>query len=221
TTAGNAALTAQARSAAAQRRARQVAALAEFARASVADANVAEAVHALSRLAAQALQVKHAAVFRVREDGTLALELADGAAATRELQARALQVSAAETLRGGRALAGSVPEQLPGPAMEGTGEIGPWALHPLAAFGRAFGVLAAWDGPERHPASPEWEPGDLDTLAALADQAAVLFEHARRLDELTAAERKREALAMRLREQDRLAARGEEAARGAREGPRP
>ena len=34
-----------------------------------------------------------------------------------------------------------------------------WAMQPLSAYGRVLGVLAAWDGPDRHPASPEWERG--------------------------------------------------------------
>ena len=220
-TAADAALAAQARAAEARRRARHLAAIGEFARAAVSASNVAEAVHALVRLAAQAVGVAHAAVYRVRENGTLALDLSYGPSATREPQARALQIAAGETLRGERALTGSGAEKLPGPAGHGVGEISVWAFVPIAAYGVHAGVLAAWDGGERHPASPEWERGDLEALTALADHAALLFEHARRLEELTAAERRREDLASRLREQDRLASVGELAARVAEDARQP
>ena len=219
--AADAALTAQARAAEARRRARHLSAVADFARAAVSASNVAEAVHALVRLAAQAVGVPHAAVYRVRENGTLAVDLSHGPSATRESQAHALQESAGEARRAERSLAGTGAERLPGPVGDGLGEISVWAFVPITAYGVSAGVLAAWDGPERHPASPDWERGDLETLTALADQAALLFEHARRLDELASAERRREDLASRLREQDRLAAVGEMAARVAEDARQP
>lgn len=220
-TAANAALAAQARASEARRRTRHASAQAEFARAAVGGGNVAETVHTLGRLAAQALQVRHAAVYRLRDDGTLRLEMAHGPAPGRDTQARALHIPAAEVARTNRALAGRGPEELPGPAVVGAGEVSTWALQPLAAYGRVLGVLAAWDGPERHPASPEWERGDLDALATLADHAALLFEHARRLDELSVLERRRSDLASRLREQDRMAALGEMAGRVAEDARQP
>src|SRR5262245_30766542 len=178
-TAGNAALAAQVRAADSRRRARQVAGFAEFARLAVSAANLAETSHALVRLAAQSLQVAHAAFYRARPDGALALELSHGAAPTREPQARALQPAAAEVARAQRTLSGSGPDELPGPAMEGTGEVTAWAFQPVLAYGRVLGVLAAWDGAERHASTPGWERGDVDVLAAFADHAALLFEHAR------------------------------------------
>ena len=220
-TAADAALAAQSRAAEARRRARHLAALAEFARAAVSSSNVAEAVHALVRLAAQAVGVGHAAIYRMRENGTLALDLSHGPSATREPQARALQGAAGEVLRAERSLTGIGADRLPGSAGDGLSELSAWAFVPIFAYGVHAGVLAAWDGAERHPASPEWERGDLETLVALADQAALLFEHARRLEELTAAERRREDLASRLREQDRLAAVGELAARVAEDARQP
>ena len=219
--AANAALAAQARAAEARRRTRHVSALAEFAHAAVGDGNVAEAVHTLGRLAAQALQCRHAAVYRVREDGALKIEIAHGPAPSRETQSRALQSAAAEAARTNRAFMGRSPDELPGPPVEGAGEVTVWALQPLTAYGRVLGVLAVWDGPERHPASPEWERGDLDALAALADQAALVFEHARRLEELGLLERRRNDLASRLRQQDRLAALGEMAGRVAEDARQP
>jgi signal transduction histidine kinase len=215
------ALGAQLRAADARRRVRHVSGFAEFARLAVSAANLAEAMHALVRLAAQSLQVRHAAVFRLRDDGALALELAHGPAPSREAEARALQPAAAEVARAGRPFAGAGAAELPGPAVEGAGEVSAWALQPIVAYGRTLGVLAAWDGSERPAASSEWEPGDLDFLAALADQGALLFEHARRLEELGAAERRREDLAARLREQDRVAAVGELAARVAEDARAP
>jgi signal transduction histidine kinase/4-amino-4-deoxy-L-arabinose transferase-like glycosyltransferase len=219
--AADAALGAQVRAAEARRRARHLSALAEFARAAVSASNVAEGVHALVRLAAQAVGVAHAAVYRPRENGALALELSHGPSAAREPQARALLASAAEARRAERTLSGIGAERLPGAAGEGLGELSAWVFVPITAYGVNTGVLAAWDGAERHAASPEWERGDLETLAALADHAALLFEHARRLDELTSAERRREDLASRLREQDRLAAVGEMAARVAEDARQP
>ena len=183
-TIADAALIAQSRAAEARRRARHLAALAEFARAAVSASNVAEGVHALVRLAAQAVGVSHAAVYRVRQNGTLALDLSHGPSPSREPQARTLIESANEARRSDRALTGIGAERLPGPGGDGSSEISTWAFVPINAYGVGSGVLAAWDGPERHPASPEWERGDLETLVALADQAALLFEHARRLDEL-------------------------------------
>src|SRR6185503_7558906 len=220
-TAADAALGAQVRAAEARRRARHTAALGEFARTAVGASNVAEAVHALVRLAAQAVGVTHAAVYRPRENGALALGLAHGPSATREPQARALLASAAEAKGSERTLSGIGAERLPGGAGEGLSDLSAWAFVPITAYGVNTGVLAAWDGAERPAASPEWERGDLETLAALADHAALLFEHARRPDELTSAERRREALAPRLREQDRMGAGGEMAARVAEDARQP
>ncbi len=211
--AGQLSLTSQQRAADARRRARHSSGVAEFARLAVSAANVAEATHALVRLATQALQVRHAAFYRWREDGVLALELSHGPAGTREPQARALQLAAAEAARGPRAIAGAGAAELPGPPAEGTGDVSVWAFQPVTAYGRLLGVLVAWDGPERQGSSPEWERGDLELVATLADHAALVFEHARRLDELGSAERRHQDLASRLREQDRVAAVGEMAAR--------
>src|SRR5262245_51161805 len=219
--AADAALTAQSRAAEARRRARHLAAVAEFARAAVSASNVAEGVHALVRLAAQAVGAPHAALYRVRADGELTLELAHGPSGVRDPQARALMPAAAEAGRAARVLSGIGAERLPGAGHEGLSELSAWALVPVSAYGVGAGVLAVWDGAERHPGSPDWERGDVETLAALADHGALLFEHARRLDELAAAERRREDLASRLREQDRLAAVGELAARVAEDARQP
>lgn len=216
-----AALDAQSRAAEARRRTRHVAALAEFARTSVSDANVAEGLHALARLAVQGLGVRHAAVFRSKDDGTLRIEVTHGPAPARDLQARALQIAAAEAARTQRALAGTLSEPPPGGESAGGNDLTVWAVQPLVAYGRVLGVLAAWDGAERHPAQPEWERGDLEALAALADQGALLLEHARRLDELGTLERRRHDLAARLRAQDRLAALGELAGRVAEDAKQP
>ncbi len=211
--AAQAALAAQVRAADARRRARHASGLAEFARLSVGAANVAEATHAWVRLAGQSLQIRHAAYYRLREDGALAMEVAHGPAATRELEARALQLAAAEIARAPRALSGCGAGELPGPPAEGTREVSVWSFHPVMAYGRLLGVLAVWDGPVRPASSPEWERGDLDFAATLADHGALVLEHARRLEELGTSERRHQDLASRLREQDRVAAVGELAAR--------
>src|SRR6185503_13601482 len=96
---------------------------------------------------------------------------------------------------------------------EGAGEVSVWALQPVIAYGRLLDVLAVWEGAERAPSSPDWERGDLELAATLADHAALVFEHARRLDELGSSERRHQDLASRLREQDRVAAVGEMAGR--------
>jgi len=211
--AGHLSLTAQQRASDARRRARHASGLAEFARLAVSATNVAEATHAAVRIAAQSLQVSYAAFYRWRDDAVLALELAHGPTGTRETLARALQLAAAEVARGPRAIAGALAAELPGPPAEGAGEVTVWALQPVVAYGRLLGVLAVWEGAERAPSSPEWERGDLELVATLADHAALVFEHARRLDELGTAERRHQDLASRLREQDRVAAVGEMAAR--------
>jgi signal transduction histidine kinase len=84
-----------------------------------------------------------------------------------------------------------------------------------------LGVLAAWQGAEPGSETREWASGDLEALATLADQAALLFEHAQGIDERATLERKREDLASRLREQDRLAMLGEMSARVAEEARQP
>lgn len=217
----DAALSAQSLAAEARRRARAAGAYAEFAHLAVVDANLAEAVHGLVRLAAHGAQVAHAAFLRVREDGTLRVEVTHGPAPQRDLHVRALSPAAAEVLRTRRAASGVGAAALPGPPSEGAGEITVWSLQPVVAHGHAHGVLVVWDGAERDAASPDWERGDVEGLAMLADQAALLMEHARRLEELGTLERRREDLANRLREQDRLAALGEMAARIAEETQRP
>jgi signal transduction histidine kinase len=94
-------------------------------------------------------------------------------------------------------------------------------LHPVAAYSRALGALLVWDGLERHPAAPGLESGDAEFLAALADTAALLLEHARVLEVLRRTERQRGELATRSQDTERLAAVGEMAGRVARESRNP
>ena len=217
----DAALMTQALASEARRRARAAGAFADFARLAVVDANLAEAVHGLVRLAAHAAQVAHAAFLRVRDDGTLRIEVTHGPAPQRDLAARAMLPAANEVLRTRRAVSGVGAGALPGPPSDGAGEVTVWALVPVLAHGHAHGVLVVWDGSEREAIAPDWERGDVEGVGLLADQAALLFEHARRLDELGVLERRRADLAMRLREQDRLAALGELAARVAEDAQTP
>src|SRR5262249_24826680 len=153
-----------------------LAGMAEFGRAAVGGGNLAETLHTLGRCAAQALQVRFAAVYRVREDGGVRLEIAQGPPAARETQARVFSAAAGEVGRPQRRLAGRMPGPPPGADGDGTGPA-VWAFEPIVAYGTVLGVLAAWDDAERPASVPDWERGDLETLAALADHAALLCEH--------------------------------------------
>lgn len=211
--AATAALGVQVLAAEARRRARQSAAVSEFARLVVSAGHLAEGVHALVRLAAQSVSVRHAALWRVREDGALRLDVSHGPAPARDVQARMLQPAVEACAHGCRAGSGASGATLPGAAVEGANEIALWTLQPVVAYGRTLGVLAVWDGAERGAVAAAWEPGDLETLGTLVDQAALLFDHARGHEERAALERRREDLAARLRDQDRLATLGEMAGR--------
>ena len=75
-------------------------ALAEFAHTTVTASNVAETAHALVRLTAQALGVRWAALWRMREDGTPRLEVTHGPAPGRDAWPRLLQANAAAAATG-------------------------------------------------------------------------------------------------------------------------
>jgi hypothetical protein len=92
----DAALASQARGAEARRRARQQAALAEFARTSVSAINLAEALHLLARGATQALGVRGAAVYRCGPAGPCRLEVSYGPPSLREAFAEGFAPLAAE-----------------------------------------------------------------------------------------------------------------------------
>ena len=219
--AADAALGAQARAAEARRRARQAAALAEYARTSVSAINLAEAMHLLARLAAHGVGMRGGAVFRSNEAGVLRLEVAHGAGALRERLAAGFAEVARETVQHKLIRSGERPDEAPGVPADVAGETTVWAALPVLAYDRALGVLLVHDGLERHPCAPGFERGDLEFLAALADMAALVLEHARRLAEHGTLEQQRRELAARLRDQERLASLGELAARVAQESRNP
>lgn len=209
-TLGEAALTVNARAAEAKSRARQAAALAAFARGCVASVNVAEAMHLLARLAAQGAGLPGAAVFLAGPGGTAKLEVAHGPAAWREAAARALEPEAREALASRR------------PRGTEPGAAGPaaaWAVVPLLAYERALGAVAVHDAGEEPREG--LAPHDLEFLAALAAQAALLLAHAQAVDELARAHAAARDQSARLRELDRLAGLGELAARVAEEARNP
>lgn len=215
--AASAALTAQGRAAEARRRTRQSAALSEFTHAANSAINVAEATHLLARLAAQGVGARGSAVYRASgEEWTVAV--AHGPAAIRDSFARGFLATAVECARQQRLLTGDAPADAVELPANVAGETSAWIAAPLVAYGRVLGMLVVHDGLER---SVGWESGDVEFAGVLADTAALLLEHARRLEELERGEMQRTDLASRVREQDRLASLGELAARVAQESRNP
>ena len=118
-------------------------------------------------------------------------------------------------------LAGDGPEPAPEVPPGIAGETTAWTVVPIAAYDHAHGALVVHDGLERHPASPGFDRTDATFLAALADHAALLIEHADSRAAQRRVERKLAEQGARLHELDRLAAVGEMAARVARESRNP
>lgn len=219
--AADAAFGAQSRAAELRRRTRQLAALAEFAKTAVSAIHLAEAMHLLARLAAQSVGARGAAVYRVSTSGELLADVAFGSAALRDRFAEAFLDVARDTVARGQARLGERGEDA-GPLPPGiAGETSVWAMVPLAAYGRVTGALLVHDGPERHPASPGFERGDVEFLAQIADHAALLIEHARQLDAARRAARNAKQQDARLRDLDRFASVGELAARVSNESRNP
>ena len=219
--AGDAALGAQARASEARRRARQASGVAELARTSVSAINLAEAMHLLARLAAQGAGVRGSALFRANDDGVLRLEVAHGAGVLRERLAAGFAEVAREVAQHRLVRSGERPDEAPGMPADVAGETSVWAALPLIAYDRVTGVLVVHDGLDRHPSAPGFERGDLEHLATLADQAAMVLEHARRLCETGKLEQQYRDLERRLVDQERLASLGELAARVAQESRNP
>lgn len=205
----------------ARQRARQGAAMMEFARTTATASNVAETAHALVRLVTQAIEFRWAALWRVREDGTLRLEVSHGPAPVRDTMPRELQASAQVAMSHAQPTHGTGIEALPATVSTRAAGLARWVFQPVVAHGVVFGVIGAWETEPDDTGSAEWSVSAFASLATLADQAALLFEHARDRDERVALERRRDDLLSRLREQDRLAALGEMSARVADEARQP
>jgi signal transduction histidine kinase len=158
------------------------------------------------RAVTHGLGVRHAALWSVSPGGGPRLDVEHAEGDESLLGAHAWDAAVAAVIASGRANAGAGHEAPPHAEAAGA-----WALQPLSAHGRVLGVLAAWDAGES--GRSVWESGDLECLAALADQHALLLEHARRLEGAQTADRRVEELVSRLRAQDRVVALGELAGR--------
>jgi signal transduction histidine kinase len=197
-----------------KRRVRQTAALVEFARAGVSDLNLAEVLNLLSRLAASGTTARGAAVWLVRPGSGLRLESTFGPGGARERVARGLQPLAADVLEGTAPRVLDRVTDEPRLSPESAAQLSAAALFPLGVLGRRHGVLAVYDRASFHPGeSPAFQRGDVEFLTALADQAALALEHAARLADLRASERRGRDAQQRLRRTERLAAVGESALR--------
>ena len=216
----DAALGAQWRGAEARRRAKHAEALAEMARAGVSAINVAEALHLLARLAAQATASRGAAVYRAR-GGEPRVEVAFGPAVLRDAFAAGFAGAARAAIESLQSHVADGPEEAPGLPAGVAGETSVWAALPLAAHDRAFGALVVYDGLERHPSAAAFDRADAAFLGVLADEAALLLEQADGADVLRGAERRVAEQEARLLEMDRMASVGELAARVARESRNP
>lgn len=216
-----AALAAQGRAAEAKARARKAAALAEFARGCVASINVAEAMHLLARLAAHGTGARGAAVYLAGAAGEPRIEVAHGAAATRDRFARGWLAAAGEVIASGQSRSDERPEEAPGVPPDVAGETGAWAVVPMVAYERRLGAIAVHDAADGGGAGTGFDPRDLEYLSTLGAQAALLLAHAHALGDLERARRTGKDQAARLRELDRLAGVGEMAARVAEEARNP
>lgn len=217
----DAACSGQRRAGEAKALARQAAAVAEFARACVASINVAEAIHLLARLVARGTDVKGAAVYLATDGEPLKVSVAHGAAAARDRHARGYLAAATEAHLTGQARCGESPAAAPQVPSDVAGETGAWAVVPIAAYGKRFGAIVAWDGANRELPAPGFEPHDLEFLATLAVQAGILLAHAGSLGDLKKAEQRLQDQSSRLHELDRLAGVGDLAARVAQEARNP
>ncbi|MBI5168842.1 MAG: GAF domain-containing protein [Candidatus Eisenbacteria bacterium] len=212
---------AQRRAVETRRLARQARANAELARTSVSAVNLAEVLHLVTRLAAEAVDARGAVLYRTEARGSLKVEVAHGQPVMRDTCARGFLAAAREACATGQACAGERGDEVPHLPPGVSGETSTWAIVPLVAYGRCLGALVVYDGLDRHPCEGAYERADLDHLAALADHAALVLEHARIGEEGRRREQLRSDQSARLRELDRLAAIGEMAVRVAQESRNP
>ncbi len=219
--AGEAALGAQRRNTESQRLVRQARATAELARTSVSAVNLAEVLHLVTRHAAESVEARGAAFYRLDARGALKVEVAHGQPVLRDTCARGFLAAAQAACVTGQACSGERGDEVPHLPPGVSGETSAWAIVPLVAYGRRLGALVVYDGLDRHPCEGAFDRADLDHLAALADHAALVLEHARLGDESRRQEQLRTDQSARLRELDRLAAIGEMAVRVAQESRNP
>lgn len=227
------ALTACARGEEVRRQAQRSAALAEMARATVSPGNLAELLHLIARLAAQATGARGSAVWLTAAAGAPPgadgiprprprLAVTYGAATQRERLGRALQPLAAAVITAmkPRDIECATGELLLSP--EAAAAINACVIVPLAAYGHAQGAVAVYDPVRAHPAEPAWfDRGRIEFLGALADLAALAVDHAGRFHEVQQVEQRNRELTARVRKMERLASLGEKAAGMARQARNP
>ena len=215
---GEAALESERERAMARLRARQVAALAECARAGVSPLNLAELLPLAVRTAVEICGARGGALWLVAADGAPALQATQGPPGARERLGRALTPLATGVVAGSRPHVIDRVAAEPGLAAGLGVELEAVAILPLAAYGAASGALAVYDRLDPHPGDPAgFDRADLEFLGTLADLVALAVEQAKRSEALGLAERRQHELQRQLSRLERLAALGEMAARVAHE----
>jgi signal transduction histidine kinase len=213
-------LVARRRAEQARRGGRQVAALAQMARACATALNLAEALQLAVEVAAHALEARGSALW-IRHGDRLRLEATHGLALERDRLGRALQ-ALAEATRGqaGPRVIQPVADEARVPAGV-AGELGAILIAPLVAYDAPLGVIAVYHGAFSEGSQLAPPRDDLAALGTLADQIAILLDQARRFEELRGArQREREGTA-RLRRVERLAALGDVALKASQEARNP
>ena len=213
-------LAARRRAEQARRRGRQLAALAQVARASVSTLNLAEALQIAVEVAVQSCDARGSALWIQRGD-RLRLEATHGLALERDRLGRALQ-SLAEATRGhtGPRVIQPVADE-PRVPVGVAGELGRIMIAPLIAYDVTLGVLAVYheashDGADRAPVGD-----DTAALGALANQVALCIDQAQRFEELKRARQRERENATRLRRVERMAALGDVALKVSHEARNP
>ena len=203
----------------------RAAALATFARATVAPLNLAEATHLVVKLAAEGTVARGAALWRATTTGAeTKLEVATsyGPAALRDRLARGLQGIAAACVADGRPRVIDHPCDDPEIPADIAAQLSSLVVIPVSAHGQVLGVLAAYDRLAQHPSDgTRFGVEDVRFLTGLADQFALTARVASGDDARRESERVRRDLVRQLGASERLAALGEFSARLAREARNP
>ena len=205
-----------------RRRARHAGAVAELARASVSALNLAEALHLVARLAAEATGSRGSAVWRAMPDGTLRLEVTFGIAGERERLARGLHSLALSCVTRGAAMVRDRATEESLIEAEVAAQIRNVAILPVRAYGRELGAIGLYDRSPRGALEPvRYDEVELTALATLGDALALLLDQAGRFDEVRRLELQGRELQARIAREERLATLGELAGRVASEARNP
>lgn len=221
----NAALGAHATAELARERDVRTLALATFARTTVSSVNLAEATHAMVKLACEGAVARGAALWRLADDPArphLEVAASYGPAAARDRLARELEGLATACLAEGRPRRIDRPAGEEGIPEDVAAQISSVCFVPLVAYGSPVGALIVYDRLGQHPCDgARFHDEDLTFLTALGDQYALATCLAASGDALRAGEEARRELIRRLAHNERLAALGEISARLAREARNP